>query len=347
MRNDRPAKRSLNYFRHRLQRDHRKASSAIAATTTTTTATTPTATNTTARIQIFRNTTAAVAPPSTVGPSLAMHGSNAMPGDFGYQSYARTAHILLATIHGWAIDVPLILPPDHPIVQYLSPMRNKTVAMIQHVMRTFTLHQLNQLRPSGASVNPDGTRPPAGPIWSTDHDIVQLIDRTVDAYFECTVRHNATPAGTPRSHRKLVIVQFSHPGLDEVGLGRVLNEPAIMASIPKAFREAIGRPMVAFKYAKPLGLQWHNTRRFAHMSDATLHTISNSPCGCHLISDEFKKQGNLRTSDPTCLPTDNLQHLCAMGAKFRPGLESAIPDASSKTGMLASFGACQQALAPY
>lgn len=79
VRNDRPAKRSLNYFEHRLQCQRRQASSAtttlITAAPTTTTTTVP------------------VAPPSDVASSLAVHGSNAMPCDLRHQSYARTAHI--------------------------------------------------------------------------------------------------------------------------------------------------------------------------------------------------------------------------------------------------------------
>ena len=30
---------------------------------------------------------------------------------------------------------------------------------------------------------------------------------------------------------------------------------------------SVGRPMVAFKYAEPLGVQWHNIRHYAHLSD--------------------------------------------------------------------------------
>ena len=140
-------------------------------------------------------------------------------------------------------------------------MKIKIVAMIQHVMRTFTLHQLNQLRTSNASVSLDGTRPLAGPIWSTGH--VQVIDRTIDAYFECTVRHNT--ADILRSHRKLLIVQFLHPGLDAVGLGRRLNEPTIMAT--HAHDE--------LAYAQHM-----HSMKCLSMSDVALLHAQTCPCCC-------------------------------------------------------------------
>lgn len=133
-------------------------------------------------------------------------------------------------------------------------MRHRTVVLMLRVMRDFTLEQLNSLRPT--SVDQDGTRAPAGPPWSAD--ATQLIIRVIEAYLDCTVRHST--ANAPLSHRRLLIVQFSHPGLDEVGLGHPLNESEIVSSIPAHYREKVGRPLVVFKYAKPFGLQWNNTR---------------------------------------------------------------------------------------
>lgn len=253
-----------------------------------------------------------------------MRGSHATPGDLSYRSYARTAHALLAEIHRTSTDIPHTLPHDHHIVTYLSDMRHRTVGMMLHVMREFSLEQLNELRPQCASsADQDGFRAPAEPAWSAD--AIQLIIKTINAYLDCTLRHST--ANAPGSHRKLLIVHFSHPGLDAVGLGRLLSEPEIVASIPSHYRESVGRPLVAFKYAKPIGLQWHNTRRYAHMSNVALANIRSSPCSCASIPDRYKCQGHLRTSDPAVLadpramarPSANLRDLCAMGSKFRPG----------------------------
>lgn len=98
-----------------------------------------------------------------------------------------------------------------------------------------TQHESLRPTPASRSTNQDGTRPPAGPPWSAD--ATQLIIRTIEAYLDCTVRHDI--GKTPLSHRKLLIVQFSHPGLDEVGLGRLLNEPNILSSIPVHYREKV------------------------------------------------------------------------------------------------------------
>lgn len=73
-----------------------------------------------------------------------------------------------------------------------------------------------------------------------------------------------------------MIVQFSHPGLDAVGVERIMNEPFVLDAIDEHDREAVGRPLVVFEYADPIGLQWHNTRRLAHMSYAPLAGIRNN-----------------------------------------------------------------------
>lgn len=304
VRNGRPARHSLNAFRHKAQRLRRRTT----PSTLPDAPTRPTA--------------------STTSP-LTTRGSNATPGDLKNSLYARTAYTFLAEIYRvGAADVPPILPPDHYIVIYLSNMRHRTVVLMLRVMRDFTLEQLNSLRPTCTSVDQDGTRAPAGPPWSAD--ATQLIIRVIEAYLDCTVRHST--ANAPLSHRRLLIVQFSHPGLDEVGLGRLLNESEIVSAIPDHYREKVGRPLVVFKYAKPLGLQWNNTRHYAHMSDTALSAIRDGPCSCASIPDKYKHRGHLRTSDPGILadpdvlagPSANLRDLCAMGSKFRPGLESTV-----------------------
>ena len=179
-----------------------------------------------------------------------------------------------------------------------------------------------------------GPRTPAGPPWSTD--LTLLVTKTVTAHVECIHRHNDSHVS--RSHRKLLVVKFSHPGLDEVRLGSIVNDPLIVASIPLQYREKVGTPLVAFKYEKPIGMQWHNTRRYAHMSDTDLAVIRTQLCSCHDIDDRFKEDGHLRTSDLHVLPDrGSLRQLCAMGAKFRPSLESAVLDAGSKVGIISSL----------
>lgn len=118
-----------------------------------------------------------------------------------------------------------------------------------------------------------------------------------------------------------------------------------MSSIPAHYREKVGRPLVVFKDAKPLGLQWNNIRHYAHMSNTALSAIRDGPCSCASIPEKYKHQGHLRTSDPGILadpdvlarPSANLRDLCAMGSKFRPGLESTVLDASSKSSIPSSM----------
>ncbi len=73
------------------------------------------------------------------------------------------------------------------------------------------------------------------------------------------------------------------------------------------------------------------------MSDTELANIRTQPCGCHIIDDRFK-EGHLRTSDPHVLPDrGSFRQLCAMGAKFRPSIESAVLDTSSKADIISSL----------
>ncbi len=211
-------------------------------------------------------------------------------------------------------------------------MNNKTLYMVIYAMQHFSPERLNMLRP--LCTPGVGPRTPAGPTWSTD--LTLLVIKTVTAHVQRVHRHNDSHVS--RTNRKLLVVRFSHPGLDEVRLGSIVNDPLIVASIPLQYRKKVGTPLVAFKYEKPIGMQWHNTRRYAHMSDTELADIRTQPCGCHLIDARFKEGGHLRTSDPYVLPDrGSLRQLCAMGAKFRPSVESAVLDASSKSDIISSL----------
>ncbi len=86
----------------------------------------------------------------------------------------------------WTNPPPAILPIDHPLVQYLSPMSNRTLNMIVYFMQHFSLKQLNMLRP--LCTPGVGPRTPAGPTWSTD--LTLLVIWTVIAHVECVHRNN-------------------------------------------------------------------------------------------------------------------------------------------------------------
>ena len=198
--------------------------------------------------------------------------------------------------------------------------------MIMYAMQHLSLEQLNMLRP--LCTPGVGPRTPAGPTWSVN--LALLVIRTVTAHVECVHRHNESHSS--HRHKKLLAVRFSHPGLDEVRLGSIVNDPLIVASIPMQYREKVGTPLLAFKYEKPIGMQ------YTHMSDTELANIHTQPCGCYLIDDRFKEEGHLRTSDPHVLPDrGSLRQLCAMGAKFRPSIDSAVLDADSKTDVISSL----------
>ena len=242
VRNERPVKRRVNFFRHQQQKAQRRATMAQQP-----------------------HSDGLSGTPSTSAPPVAMHGSIAMPGALRNSSYARTAHTLLAEIQKLGQPPPAVLPIDHPLVQYLSPMNNKTLNEIIYAMQHFSLEQLNILRP----LCPPGVEPRtlAGPAWSTD--LTLLVIRTVTAHVECVHRHNESHVSS--RHRKLLVVKFLHPGLDEVG--GVVRDPLIVASIPLQYREKVGTPLMAFKYEKPIGMQWHDTRQYAHMTDTDIFLV--------------------------------------------------------------------------
>ena len=67
------------------------------------------------------------------------HGTNAMPGAFRNSSYARTAHALLRQLPAGTTSVPETLTEDHHLVQYLSPMRLRTLDKMLVVLQTCSL----------------------------------------------------------------------------------------------------------------------------------------------------------------------------------------------------------------
>ena len=128
-----------------------------------------------------------------------------------------------------------------------------------------------------------------------------------------------------------------HPGIDETGLNTLLHDPVVVNSNPAHYKQKIGQPLVAFKYGTPIGVQWHNTKRFAHMSEAELDAIRNAPFACHLIPDKYKASGHLRTADPEFCSTPNSRQACAMGSKFRLGAVSDPIDSTARSAILSSL----------
>ena len=116
-------------------------------------------------------------------------------------------------------------------------------------------------------------------------------------------------------------------------LGRILNEPDIVACIPSHYRKAIGKPLVCYKYSVPIGKLWHNTKHYANMSRDQLEHIRDTPCECAMIASCHKIGGHLLTSDPDFLPSDNdskLARICRLGAKFRPNSAPGVFDCNSR-----------------
>ena len=86
---------------------------------------------------------------------------------------------------------------------------------------------------------------------------------------------------------------------------------------------------VAYCYDTPIGRRWHNVKRYALMTSDELNRLRAEPCGCGAVSGEFTSDAltpgtsHLLTTDPTVLPTPNLQRVCQMGSKYRPSVSSA------------------------
>ena len=200
--------------------------------------------------------------------------------------------------------------------------------MVTHVVHSTSLASVNALRPLDAP-NADGERLPTQPAWSAD--FLNTVTKGITAYFECVTRKNA--AHDSRTDRKLLVVKFTSAGLDKASLGRILNEPEIVACIPSEYRKLIGKPLVCYKYSMPIGKLWHNTKHYANMSQAELERIRDTPCDCASISACHKICGHLLTSDPGILPRDNdckLAHICELGAKFRPNSAQGVFDSNTK-----------------
>ncbi len=114
--------------------------------------------------------------------------------------------------------------------------------------------------------------------------------------------------------------------------------PKVVDKIPEEFHDAVGVPLVAFKYGPLVSRTFHNVKKYANMSPARLDSIKHSCCGCHRIDDSlgFKVNGHLLTSDPSVFPTPGLVALADMGGKYRPAGHSNTFDADSKAAAVAA-----------
>lgn len=231
-------------------------------------------------------------------------------------------------------------------------MTNNTLNKMIYVLTNFTLEQMNMLQPKTLNVDSD-MQLHLTLAWSAD--LMLQAARIITAHVECVIRNNT--ASIPRAQKRLLGVRFSHPGLDDVGLGKILNDPLVKASIPASYRKKIGQPLVAFKYDVAIKTKWHNTRKYAHMSTAELDIIRTQAHDCHAIEDSYKRMGHLRTSDPSILPGHTLPQICTMGTRFRrsavcntltitskadirSSLQSSVTDFARQAEVRASMNGC-------
>ncbi len=101
----------------------------------------------------------------------------------------------------------------------------------------------------------------------------------ITAYTECS-RHNSD-SGSPPS-RKPIIAKFTTPVLDSARIGRILKEyqPHILVHD----RETAGEPLLVFKYDRPSGRQWINTKKYADLSKQAMTVMCQADC---ILSDQM------------------------------------------------------------
>ena len=232
------------------------------------------------------------------------HGRRIISGGPLYASYARIAFNILQSLHAYAagLNPDCDLPSDHPIIQELNRYPHTVLDKTLHALGEFSLRELNLLRPKQDA---------SAILW--DPHVVQFLTHCINAYTKCSL-HSSDSGGPPS--RKLIIAKFTTPALDSAGIGRILRE--CQPHIPVHYRETAGEPLLVFKYDRPIGRQWINTKKYADLSKEAMTIMCQTDCNCHLIPGRFKKDGHLLTTSPELLPSLRVQKLASMGSKYRP-----------------------------
>ena len=166
-------------------------------------------------------------------------------------------------------------------------MNRITLTRMLSVLRTYTLYQLDMYRPQVPSAQDPQVKEVKQPQWSVD--LVQLVANAITAHIEFVIRNNESVGS--QANRELLAVSFKNPLVDEVAINRILNDGPVLATIPAHLRQAVGKPLLVFKYDMALGLLFINTREYTHLKEAELNDIRSKSCGCDSIADEFKVKG--------------------------------------------------------
>ncbi|DBA98333.1 TPA: hypothetical protein ACH3X1_001250 [Trebouxia sp. C0004] len=91
-------------------------------------------------------------------------------------------------------------------------------------------------------------------------------------------------------------------------------------TLPAPLEELLesSEPLLVFKYDRPIGRQWINTKKYADLFKEALTIMCQTDCNFHPIPERFKKDGHLLTTSPELLPSLRIQKLASMGSKYRP-----------------------------
>ena len=119
-----------------------------------------------------------------------------------------------------------------------------------------------------------------------------------------------------------VIVQlFLHQDLERLGINTVVaNEGKWRELVPKATRDRLKRPVLAYKYAPPISRSFCNYGKLAYISLEEMQKILDKPCQCK--NPSFRQYqdtntGHVITTDTSIMRNATLQSLMAKGTKFR------------------------------
>ena len=177
------------------------------------------------------------------------------------------------------------LPPDHPILQEFSCYPHTVLYKTLYAPQVFFMGVELVTAETGCECH----------LW--DPQLVRCIAQCITTYTECALYNNES--GRPPS-RKLIIAKFTTPALDSARIGRILRD--CQPHIPAHYRETAGQPLLVFKYDRPIGRQWINTKKYADLPKEAMTIICRADCNCHLIPEHFKKDGHLLTTSPDLCP---------------------------------------------
>ena len=164
------------------------------------------------------------------------------------------------------------------------------------------------------------------------------VERThFDTVSEALLGRLATPVNS-KQFRSVIVQLFLHQDLERLGVNSIVaDEETWINLVPRATRDRMQRPMLAYKFAPPISRTFCNYSKVSSISTEGCHKILSGPCQCKNPSFrkfQDKHTGHVITTDTSIMSNATLQSLMAKGTKFRCTVAEADLEGNNIHGMV-------------